>query len=87
MDDQLSADRLEKHLNSSIVLRKQYEELVPTKVSHPLFWKRYLFRKALLEDDIARQDAMEKREQKERLLTEESVKWEQGKALLYTNFN
>lgn len=57
---------------------------MPEKVSHALFWKRYLFKKALLEDDIARQEAMEKREQKERMLTEESVKWEQG---MFFSFN
>lgn len=79
IDDQLSSERIEKHLNSSTVLKEQYEKLVPDEVSHQLFWKRYLFKKALLEDDIARQEAMEKREQKEKMYTAENIKWEQEK--------
>lgn len=38
---------------------------------------RYLFRKALLEDELARQEAMEKRELKEKQMTEEHLKWDQ----------
>jgi ElaB/YqjD/DUF883 family membrane-anchored ribosome-binding protein len=40
VDDQLSEDRINKHLKSSIVLRNQYEKLVPETVPHILFWKR-----------------------------------------------
>ncbi|XP_019880520.1 BSD domain-containing protein 1 isoform X2 [Aethina tumida] len=77
VDDQLSSERIEKHLNSSSVLKNQYTQLVPDSVEHSIFWKRYLFKKALLEDDIARQEALEKREQKEKQMTEENLKWEQ----------
>jgi hypothetical protein len=77
VDDQLSEDRINKHLKSSIVLRNQYEKLVPETVPHILFWKRYLFKKALLEDDIAHEEAMEKKEKKEKAMTMDTVKWEQ----------
>ncbi|XP_050297325.1 hyaluronan-binding protein 2-like isoform X2 [Anthonomus grandis grandis] len=62
--DQLSDDRIAKFVNSSEVLKKQYAKLVPDIMDHQLFWKRYLFKKALLEDEIARQELLEKREQK-----------------------
>ncbi|EFA06908.1 BSD domain-containing protein 1-B [Tribolium castaneum] len=77
IDDQLSEDRINKHLTSSTVLRNQYEKLVPDTVPHSLFWKRYLFKRALLEDEIAHQEAMEKKEKKEKAITVETVKWDQ----------
>ncbi|XP_071448817.1 BSD domain-containing protein 1-like [Hetaerina americana] len=43
-------------------LHEQYNHLVPNEVSHCLFWHRYLFRKALLEDEEARKEAKRKRE-------------------------
>lgn len=42
-----------------------------------LSFLRYLFKKALLEDELARQEAMERRKQKEKEIDEESVKWDQ----------
>ncbi|VEN61284.1 unnamed protein product [Callosobruchus maculatus] len=77
VDDQLSDDRIAKHVNSSEILKRQYAKLVPEVVEHHLFWKRYLFKKALLEDDFAKQDAFDKREQKEKLMSEDDLKWEQ----------
>ncbi|XP_057653709.1 BSD domain-containing protein 1-A-like isoform X1 [Diorhabda carinulata] len=77
IDDQLNDDRIAKHVNSSEVLKCHYAKLVPDVVEHQTFWKRYLFKKALLEDELARQEALEKREQKEKQVTEESLKWEQ----------
>ncbi|XP_018325225.1 BSD domain-containing protein 1-B isoform X2 [Agrilus planipennis] len=76
IEDQLSEERLNRHLNSSLTLKNQYEKLVPEKVSHILFWKRYLFKKAVIEDEMARKEAMEKREQKESMTTTENIKWE-----------
>lgn len=64
IDNQLDEDRLDKHLVNSTILNSQYQKLVPHHVSHQQFWKRYLFRKALLEDELARQEDQEKREQK-----------------------
>lgn len=41
---------------------------------------RYLFKRALLEDELARQELLEKREQKDKdSLPENELKWEQGK--------
>lgn len=40
LDEQLSEERLNKHLKSSAVLKKQHEKLVPEIVPHLLFWKR-----------------------------------------------
>ncbi|XP_065167398.1 BSD domain-containing protein 1-B-like isoform X1 [Atheta coriaria] len=82
IDDELSEERLSRHLLKSQMLKDQYTSLVPLKVEHGAFWKRYLFKKALLEDDIARQEAMQKREAKEKEATIENVKWEEG-----TNIN
>ncbi|CAH1121918.1 unnamed protein product [Ceutorhynchus assimilis] len=64
--DQLSDDRIAKYVNSSEVLKSNYSRLVPDILEHQLFWKRYLFKKALLEDDLARQELQEKFEQKKR---------------------
>ncbi|XP_017779681.1 PREDICTED: BSD domain-containing protein 1-like isoform X2 [Nicrophorus vespilloides] len=77
IDDQLSEDRLSKHMLSSLTLKNQYISLVPLKVGHELFWKRYLFRKALLEDDFARLEALEKRDSKLKEVTEDTVNWEE----------
>ncbi|VEN61283.1 unnamed protein product [Callosobruchus maculatus] len=40
VDDQLSDDRIAKHVNSSEILKRQYAKLVPEVVEHHLFWKR-----------------------------------------------
>lgn len=40
VDEQLTEERLTKHLTSSEMLNKQYLTLVPDMVSHQLFWKR-----------------------------------------------
>jgi preprotein translocase subunit SecB len=52
------------------------------QVSHLEFWQRYLFRKALLEDEEARRVATERRAQKERQAAE-NFQWDQGKQLIY----
>lgn len=64
--DQLTESRLAKHLSNSDILSEQYKTLCPEHVSHDSFWKRYLFKKALLEDNIAYQEELElKRKQLE----------------------
>lgn len=40
VDDQLSDDRITKHVNSSEVLKRQYAKLVPDFVEYQTFWKR-----------------------------------------------
>lgn len=42
VDEQHSEESLLKHLTSSVVLNEQYMRLVPDKVSHNLFWKRFV---------------------------------------------
>ncbi|XP_030757066.1 BSD domain-containing protein 1-like isoform X1 [Sitophilus oryzae] len=83
--DQLSDDRIAKHVNSSEVLKKFYAKLVPEILEHQLFWKRYLFKKALLEDELARQEIIDKNKQKDKKEIEnkennetegEGLKWE-----------
>ncbi|KAK5648688.1 hypothetical protein RI129_003580 [Pyrocoelia pectoralis] len=78
IDNQLDDDRLNRHLVNSTVLNTQYQKLVPEHVSHQQFWKRYLFRKALLEDELARQEAQEKREQERdsHELSEKHLQWD-----------
>ncbi|KAF5296129.1 hypothetical protein FQR65_LT10299 [Abscondita terminalis] len=78
IESQLDDDRLAKHLSNSNTLNNQYLLLVPDRVSHQQFWKRYLFRKALVEDELAREEAAEKRMTKDKeLANEEHVQWDQ----------
>ncbi|XP_047540245.1 BSD domain-containing protein 1-like [Vanessa atalanta] len=42
-----------RRLDSSPLLKAQYDKLVPDAVSHEEFWERYLFRVALLQDRLA----------------------------------
>lgn len=63
-------------LNLVLLLRK----CLFRQVSHLEFWQRYLFRKALLEDEEARREAMERRAEKERQAAE-NFQWDQGKSL------
>lgn len=59
--EQFTEPRLARHLASSTILNEQYTALVPSKVAHMDFWKRYLFKKALLEDAIANAELAEKK--------------------------
>lgn len=59
--EQFTEPRLARHLSSSTILNEQYVALVPTKVAHMDFWKRYLFKKALLEDAIANAEQAERK--------------------------
>lgn len=59
--EQFTEPRLARHLASSTILNEQYIALVPSKVAHMDFWKRYLFKKALLEDAIANAELAEKK--------------------------
>lgn len=76
IEDQLTADRLSKMMATNPDLHSQYTTLVPDQVSHLEFWQRYLFRKALLEDEEARREAMERRAEKERVAAE-NFQWDQ----------
>lgn len=59
--EQFTEPRLARHLASSTILNEQYVALVPSKVAHMDFWKRYLFKKALLEDAIANAEIAERK--------------------------
>uniref|UniRef100_A0A182RAQ8 BSD domain-containing protein n=1 Tax=Anopheles funestus TaxID=62324 RepID=A0A182RAQ8_ANOFN len=59
--EQFTEPRLAKHLASSTILNEKYVTLVPAKVAHMNFWKRYLFKKALLEDAIANAEMAERK--------------------------
>uniref|UniRef100_A0A1Q3FXV4 BSD domain-containing protein n=1 Tax=Culex tarsalis TaxID=7177 RepID=A0A1Q3FXV4_CULTA len=59
--EQFTEPRLARHLASSTILNEQYVTLVPAKVAHMDFWKRYLFKKALLEDAIANAEIAERK--------------------------
>lgn len=63
--DQFTQARLAKHLTSSTILNEKYIHLVPEKVSHMEFWKRYLFKKALLEDALANSEMAERKAKSE----------------------
>jgi len=63
----LSNDKLTKIMNECAPLRENYEKLVPDSVSHADFWYRFLFRKALLEDEDAKQ---QRRLEKEKRVAE-----------------
>uniref|UniRef100_A0A2M4BLU0 BSD domain-containing protein n=1 Tax=Anopheles marajoara TaxID=58244 RepID=A0A2M4BLU0_9DIPT len=59
--EQFTEPRLSKHLASSTILNEKYVTLVPSRVAHMEFWKRYLFKKALLEDAIANAEIAERK--------------------------
>lgn len=59
--DQFTQNQLAKHLTNSEILNEKYLSLVPEKVSHMEFWKRYLFKRALLEDALANAEIAERR--------------------------
>jgi len=61
----LSNDKLNKILNECTPLRENYQKLVPDSVSHADFWYRFLFRKALLEDEDAKQQRRSEKENQE----------------------
>lgn len=60
----LSNEKLTKILNDCNPLRENYEKLVPNSVSHADFWYRFLFRKALLEDEDAKQERLLEKEKR-----------------------
>lgn len=62
---QFTQNQLAKHLSSSDILNEKYLALVPDQVSHMEFWKRYLFRRALLEDALANAEIAERRARNE----------------------
>ncbi|CAG4939454.1 BSD domain-containing protein 1-B-like isoform X1 [Colias croceus] len=51
--DVISPLAARKRMQSSPLLKTQYDKLVPDAVSHEDFWERYLFRVALLQDRLA----------------------------------
>lgn len=48
--DQFTEPRLTRQLTNSQILNEKYLSLVPAKVSHMEFWKRYLFKKGRCAD-------------------------------------
>lgn len=50
-----------RHLTNSEILNEKYLSLVPDKLPHMEFWKRYLFKRALLEDALAHAEMAERR--------------------------
>ncbi|CAB3364537.1 Hypothetical predicted protein [Cloeon dipterum] len=71
-ENSLNTNRLTKLLSSNAHLKANYEKLVPEEISHLQFWQRFMFHKALLEDEEARQQAKQKRleEDKQRAVEE-----------------
>lgn len=59
--DQFTLQQIQKHLNNSEILNEMYMKFVPVNVSHMEFWKRYLFKRALLEDALANAEFAERR--------------------------
>lgn len=64
-EDLLNTDNLKKLMVTHAELHAQYVKLVPSKVNHADFWQRFLFRRALLEDEEAHREAQERRQQRE----------------------
>ncbi|KAJ6646644.1 BSD domain-containing protein 1-A [Pseudolycoriella hygida] len=59
--DQFTQNRLAKHLASSEILNEKYLCFVPDQVPHMEFWKRYLFKRAILEDALANAEIAERK--------------------------
>lgn len=89
--DQFTQNQLAKHLTSSEILNEKYLNLVPEKVPHMEFWKRYLFKRALLEDALAHAEIAERRAKAEIRSTQtvspkhaaEIIQTEQPKAVMH----
>lgn len=64
-EDQFTQNQLAKHLSNSEILNEKYSILVPNHVTHMDFWKRYLFKRALLEDALANAEIAERRAKSE----------------------
>jgi len=58
--DQFTQQKVNKMLESSQILNEKYNKFVPDTVSHMNFFKRYLFKKALLEDELANEERRRK---------------------------
>ncbi|XP_063707735.1 BSD domain-containing protein 1-A-like [Culicoides brevitarsis] len=71
--EQFTEPRLTKQLTNSQILNEKYLSLVPDKVSHMEFWKRYLFKKALLEDAVANAEAVARKAEAEASSTKPTV--------------
>lgn len=76
----LSNEKLTKMLNDCTPLRENYEKLVPDSVPHADFWYRFLFRKALLEDEDAKQERLLEKEK----LAAEKIDFNKGVLLFLT---
>lgn len=81
--DQFTENRLGKHLTSSQILNEKYLTLVPDEVSHMEFWKRYLFKRALLEDAIANAELAEKKAKSE-INSNKTISPEKTKTIVQT---
>ncbi|KAI5731828.1 hypothetical protein M8J77_016716 [Diaphorina citri] len=73
---QLSNEKLIKMLVNNPQLQDNFQNLVPNQLSHTLFWNRYLFRKAMLEDEDAKLQRKDKKEDEDEENKIESV-WKQ----------
>lgn len=90
---QFTQNQLARHLACSEILNERYTNLVPEKVSHMEFWKRYLFKRALLEDALAHAEMAERRAKTEMQSTKtvspkranEIIQTEQPKAIQTTD--
>lgn len=71
--EQFTEPRLTKQLTNSQILNEKYLSLVPEKVSHMEFWKRYLFKKALLEDAVANAEMAARKAEAEANFTKATV--------------
>lgn len=74
----LSNEKLTKILNDCTPLHDNYQKLVPNSVSHADFWYRFLFRKALLEDEDAKQQRRIEKEKQEA----ERIDFNKGRSLI-----
>lgn len=63
--DQFTQNRLTKHLSCSEILNEKYLSLVPEQVPHMEFWKRYLFKRAILEDALANAEISDRKAKNE----------------------
>lgn len=61
--DQFTQQRVDKMLQKSHILNEKYNKFVPEVVSHMNFFKRYLFKKALLEDQLADEERRKKEDE------------------------
>eukprot|EP00094_Tigriopus_californicus_P004567 TCALIF_04399-PA protein Name:"Similar to BSDC1 BSD domain-containing protein 1 (Bos taurus)" AED:0.12 eAED:0.12 QI:742/0.75/0.6/1/1/1/5/0/398 len=68
-------------------IRQHYTAMVPEKVSHKLFWRRYFFKVHLIELQEAKRQALKKRAEQTQRESESGINWDDVDDLVQTEIS